>query len=1320
MTGVSAGGNGTGRGREQGMARDQGNRLSVAGFDAPSSRRLPDALGTHSRHPWHASLVGLAALCVLIGALFATSASAQAAVEGERLHETTPSFHFPVKVVEANKKHSPELSGIAVSDATGDVYVVEGDPGTVEQFKPTNNASGEAVAEAPGETLEVPKAVAVAVDNSPSASDPSAGVVYVGTSKGTLVKFTEVAGKLMESKIKGFAASGGLRGLAVDANGNVLVSAANGEITKFNNAVTNAVVSTESTQLGTSTRSDLAVDSNDGLYVGSVGVSNEPLEQKILEYDKREFEELNPEYEGGQRYGVLAKLTRTGEILNPALMPEALGAVAVNDNEGPGEDSAERNDLYVVNLTGAIGEKVSTVSEFAPPTDTKGPGELLQQLTLPPENGDSEGVGVAFDSDTGELFVLDGASHDVDVYKLAPEGQPSVSSLSAQESLGAWTLGAEVNAGGADTHYHFEYGPAFCAPPTSGCISTSSSDLGAAFGPQAVSQALAGLAPGVYYYRVVAENGHGTVASVEKSFTAAATLTGLPDGREWELVSSPVKAGAVPEAPTLEGGLIQASETGNAITYISNGPFAGEHPEGSQSPVPTQQLSIRGSSGWTTTDINTPASVANGSRVGGAKEYRAFSPNLSLALVEPITAAGALAQPSLAPNETLQKSIYLRGDAPLGPEASGSANFAEALKNGGVNHNAGFLALVENANANIFVEGGGSLEFGGASEEGGLEVEGATTDLSHVVFRSVSDDPGLYEWVEHGKPLQRVGVLPDGVSEPEARLGFGVPGAQGALTNNAISSDGSRVIWTSASPKHLYVRDTATERTLQLDSFQTEALEQAEASRKETADVPSANFAAATSDGSRIFFTDTQRLTAASRATANSPDLYVYEVSGLGGELRDLTPQPGADVLVNSFHQGGGVIGISEDGSYVYFMANGELASGASPGHCAHNERRPLGTTCNLYVSHYHAGGWETKLVAALSSHDGPDWGDFPREADLAYQTSHVSPSGQYLAFMSERNLTGYEPLEETTGNRDEEVYLYNAEAGLVDCASCMPNGAPPVGVHDVQPVNNGNSPEGLGLLVDRPQIWAEEVELGSNPTEADHWLAGNIPGWTSLSEKLATYQSRYLTDDGRLFFNSPDDLVPGATGVKEMVYEYQPNGAGSCTTEGGCVGLVSSGDSEHEQAFLDASANGNDVFFLSTEPLAPNPENSLSVYDAHVCEPSSPCTSSAHAVTPSCDEASVACRPAPELFSGGAGKSATEDTSGAGNITAQLGKVSVLPSKTATKPKLLTKAQKLAIALKACRKAKKKSRRLACDKAAHKKYGPPAKKPSEKASRAK
>ena len=45
-----------------------------------------------------------------------------------------------------------------------------------------------------------------------------------------------------------------------------------------------------------------------------------------------------------------------------------------------------------------------------------------------------------------------------------------------------------------------------------------------------------------------------------------------------------------------------------------------------------------------------------------------------------------------------------------------------------------------------------------------------------------------------------------------------------------------------------------------------------------------------------------------------------------------------------------------------------------------------------------------------------------------------------------------------------------------------------------------------------------------------------------------------------------------------------------------------------------------------------------------------------------------------------------------------------MLPNKAATKP--LTRLQKLAKALKGCKKLKHKSKRLACERVAHKKFG--------------
>jgi hypothetical protein len=103
-------------------------------------------------------------------------------------------------------------------------------------------------------------------------------------------------------------------------------------------------------------------------------------------------------------------------------------------------------------------------------------------------------------------------------------------------------------------------------------------------------------------------------------------------------------------------------------------------------------------------------------------------------------------------------------------------------------------------------------------------------------------------------------------------------------------------------------------------------------------------------------------------------------------------------------------------------------------------------------------------------------------------------------------------------------------------------------------------------------------------------------------------------------------------------VYEYEPPGIGSCSAanvtfsprSAGCVNLISSGESAEESAFLDASENGDDVFFLSAAKLTPqDKETSLSVYDAHVCGAEGvPCAPVVTPPPPCTTEAS--CKPAP------------------------------------------------------------------------------------------
>jgi hypothetical protein len=220
-------------------------------------------------------------------------------------------------------------------------------------------------------------------------------------------------------------------------------------------------------------------------------------------------------------------------------------------------------------------------------------------------------------------------------------------------------------------------------------------------------------------------------------------------------------------------------------------------------------------------------------------------------------------------------------------------------------------------------------------------------------------------------------------------------------------------------------------------------------------------------------------------------------------------------------------------------------------------------------------------------------------------------------------------------------------------------------------------------------------AEWGQPP----HWLAGNLPGWENVGAVgNHVYQPRYLSDSGRLFFDTPEPLVAQDTNGLEDVYQYEPGGVGSCAGGGGCVSLISSGHSGSESAFMDASENGEDVYFLSSDHLTgADIDTGYDVWDAHVCSASSPCL--APPVSPPPCSSGDSCKPAPgqqpELF--GAGPS--ETFSGAGNVSPT--------TPAATKP--LTRAQKLSKALTSCRKKYKKSRRrrAACERSAHKQFGP-------------
>ena len=914
-----------------------------------------------------------------------------------------------------------------------------------------------------------------------------------------------------------------------------------------------------------------------------------------------------------------------------------------------------------------------------------------------------------------------------------------IDSASAREvKAESAVLQTQINPLGKDTTYHFEYGET-TAYGTS--IPVPDKDLGKGEVDVSEQQEITGLHPGTtYHFRVVATVEGIAEKGVGADHTFTTPITGgsfeLPDGRAYEMVSPPDKHGGYIEPITRNGGAVQASEDGNALTFVVNGPIV-ESPEGNRSPEAQQVISTRGAGAWSSQEIVTPHERPWGLRAGRPPEYQMFSPDLSVSLVQPFPyALTPLAEPALAPPLSeaerghQEKTMYLRNDAPISPGASEATIYNEAKHNGETlakehgeaEASPGYLPLVTAANVPPGTTfGGRELEIGGENlhnkVEPNIEFVSASPDLSHVVIRShvqlvkgPPSAPGLYEWAA-GK-LQLVSVLPSGAPAEgglngilEIDLGFGFP-TEPTVYRHAISQDGSRVVWTKdetikAGLGHLYLRDTSKAETIQLDAPEKGLPE------PKTGE---AQFQTASADGSRVFFSDAQRLTADATASPAKADLYECEVvetseHKLACRLTDLTVDPhgGESAAVQ-----GAVLGSSEDGSYLYFVATGALAAGAEAG------------ANNLYVLHNDGTKWTTRFIAQLSNEDNPDW--FTRNrVDLVNLTARVSPDGSHLAFMSSRRLTGYNNVdvnEQEGQHADEEVFLYSAGSATVACASCNPSGARPRGVFDQTLAG-----EGGGLLVDRPETW-KSGNLG-----VDHWLAGSIPGWTPIDEKESNYQSSYLSNTGRLFFTSADPLVPQAAGHTrletingketpvgvENVYQYEPNEVGSCKKSSGCVALISNAASNKESAFLDASPSGNDVFLLTAAKLLPQDEDSsYDIYDARVCGESG-CQVPHEPPPPPCASAEE-CRggsSTPPTFQA----PPTSTFSGPGNTTHAVG--GTLPSKT-TKPPPLTNAQKLALALKTCKKLPHRTRaqkhkRATCEAQAKRKYGP---KKAKKSSR--
>jgi len=266
-------------------------------------------------------------------------------------------------------------------------------------------------------------------------------------------------------------------------------------------------------------------------------------------------------------------------------------------------------------------------------------------------------------------------------------------------------------------------------------------------------------------------------------------------------------------------------------------------------------------------------------------------------------------------------------------------------------------------------------------------------------------------------------------------------------------------------------------------------------------------------------------------------------------------------LIANGFK---GLLGASDDASRGYFVSTEALEDGASVG------------APNLY--RFEAGTPPVfEFIATLSAADAEGSNQVPRPVGSfpIRDTSQVTPDGEAVAFMSSASLTGYDNTDIASGEPNTEVFLYRSGPDTLTCVSCSPTGR-----------------RGVGRDVKR------EVLL-----PVSFWVSGQIP----VAENQLHYP-RVLSEDGsRLFFESFDGLVSRDTNGQLDVYEWEAAGSGNCIAAapgfhadfGGCVNLISSGESPQGSELVDSSADGRDVFFKTASSLLPQDPGLIDIYNA-------------------------------------------------------------------------------------------------------------------------
>jgi hypothetical protein len=645
-----------------------------------------------------------------------------------------------------------------------------------------------------------------------------------------------------------------------------------------------------------------------------------------------------------------------------------------------------------------------------------------------------------------------------------------------------------------------------------------------------------------YHFRLVAENAFGTTAGDDEEFTtlgpeppcANAGLPGadtLPDCRAYELVSPPEKKGQDVNAQSSK---TFSSADGNGVSYEATGAF-NDDVKGVQGGV--QYISRRsgapGTNGWSTKAI-TPLSGSQSIQAIANSNIPSFEAGFTPDLGDGIYSAWRPLTDN--PNGGGVTNLYRLRDL----EADDTqATLLSAASTQLAPVPPPYPASVRTVTQIVF--------------------DGASTDLSHVIFQSPWDledgsylllegaySGDLYEYAD-GAGTRRVGRIPAGgavecddlagpacVDAPTAQAGISSSPLIGGSQYSAgmISDDGSRILFQTpagAGQGTLYLREDG-HRTIQVN-----------VSEKTFPESPGAASAwEMTPDGNRIFFSTDEGLVDGDKGGL---DLYMYDrTKPEGSRLTRITTNAAGDPC-----QFQAMIGASRDGDSVYFYCSGQLIPG-----------RPFAQG-GMYL-------WRDGDLSYLGKAENVnliDENSFRTAWQFAsnVKQSRLTPDGGSLLFaastdeglIGEGGFAGYDQQSTCPTGACTELYLYNSDTGRLLCATCNPRAASSIAV----------------ALTDVSAAKTLVV--------------------------MTQHQSQALSEDGRyVFFNTTEALVEEDTNGVFDAYEYD--------AQRGEVHLLSSGTDKDDSYFLDASPDGRDVFIVTRERLVGwDVDGSYDLYDARV-----------------------------------------------------------------------------------------------------------------------